>query len=71
MSTPRKLSDILHPAIEVESQAAHFLLGLELSNPTEKDIRRHIAASLIESALMLRHLDREGLRVERRSNRDL
>lgn len=67
METPRKLSDVLHPAVDIQSKAAAFLLGLELASEScESSTRDHLAAALIESALNLHNFDRQALRIERR-----
>lgn len=71
MTTPRNLTDVLGPAIEVESNAAAFLLGLDLSGPCSPEdrlLRLQLALVLTESALNLRNLNQNGLRIERRNN---
>ena len=65
MSTPRNLSDIVRPAIMVESEAAAFLLGLDLASQADKETTRtQLALTLMESAARLHKLSQLGLGVE-------
>ena len=56
---PRRLGDVLGPAIALESEAASFLLGLDLALAPAR-ARDSLALALIESATRLRKWDRDS-----------
>jgi len=67
MSIPRSLSDIVRPAIAVESQAAAFLLGLDLAaGSPEHEVRNQLALTLIASACRMRCFTKGSPLIERR-----
>ena len=69
MEIPRYLGDIVGPAICAESEAAAFLLGLDLAaGSLEHTTRNQLALALIESACKLRCVNQGSPKIERRKD---
>ena len=66
VSIPRNLYDALEDAIRRDSETAAWMLGRALAEGDEK--LRDAGAAVLENALHLRLLARQGLRIERRSS---
>lgn len=62
-SAPRRLDDILGPAIALESEAASFLLGLDLALAPARS-RDALALALLDSALSLKRWSDSGPKIQ-------